>query len=64
MKTVPKNPDKEFFRSFFGTEVILFLEIKKPVIVLTANDSLDEKIRMLTRGTNNYTIKPFKLRKF
>lgn len=32
-----------------------------PVIVLTAKDSLDEKIGMLTKGADDYITKPFEL---
>ena len=32
-----------------------------PVIVLTARDSLDEKIGMLTRGADDYITKPFEI---
>ena len=34
-----------------------------PVIVLTARDSLDEKIGMLTQGADDYITKPLKSRK-
>ena len=41
-------------------------EIRKkgnlPVIVLTAKDSLDEKVEVLTSGANDYITKPFEIR--
>lgn len=33
-----------------------------PVIVLTAKDTLDEKIELLTRGADDYITKPFEIR--
>jgi DNA-binding response OmpR family regulator len=35
---------------------------KLPVIVLTAKDSLDEKIQVLTGGADDYITKPFEIR--
>ena len=35
---------------------------KLPVIVLTAKDGLDEKVRMLTSGADDYITKPFEIR--
>ena len=47
-----------------GEEVLK--EIKKqgrlPVIVLTAKDSIDDKIRVLTDGADDYITKPFEIR--
>ena len=41
-------------------------EIRKkgnlPVIVLTAKDSLDEKVKVLTSGADDYITKPFEIR--
>ena len=33
-----------------------------PVIVLTAKDSLDEKVKVLTSGADDYITKPFEIR--
>lgn len=35
---------------------------KLPVIVLTAKDSLDEKVEVLTNGADDYITKPFEIR--
>ena len=35
---------------------------KLPVIVLTAKDSLDEKVQVLTNGADDYITKPFEIR--
>lgn len=35
---------------------------KLPVIVLTAKDGLDEKVRMLTGGADDYITKPFEIK--
>lgn len=47
-----------------GEEVLR--EIRKkgnlPVIVLTARDSLDEKVQVLTSGADDYITKPFEIR--
>lgn len=46
-----------------GEEVLKYIREKGnlPVIVLTARDSLDEKIGMLTRGADDYITKPFEI---
>lgn len=46
-----------------GEEVLKHIREKGnlPVIVLTARDSLDEKIGMLTRGADDYITKPFEI---
>jgi DNA-binding response OmpR family regulator len=42
-------------------------EIRKkgnlPIIVLTAKDSLDEKVEVLTSGADDYITKPFEIRR-
>ena len=51
-------------RSLTGEAVLE--EIRKkgnlPVIVLTAKDSLDEKVKVLTSGADDYITKPFEIR--
>lgn len=46
-----------------GEEVLKHIREKGnlPVIVLTARDSLDEKIGMLTQGADDYITKPFEI---
>lgn len=46
-----------------GEEVLKCIREKGnlPVIVLTAKDSLDEKIGMLTQGADDYVTKPFEI---
>ena len=46
-----------------GEEVLKSIREKGniPVIVLTAKDSLDEKIGMLTQGADDYITKPFEI---
>lgn len=46
-----------------GEEVLKSIREKGelPIIVLTARDSLDEKIGMLTRGADDYITKPFEI---
>lgn len=46
-----------------GEEVLKGIREKGnlPVIVLTAKDSLDEKIEMLTQGADDYITKPFEI---
>lgn len=46
-----------------GEEVLKCIREKGnlPVIVLTAKDSLDEKIEMLTQGADDYITKPFEI---
>lgn len=46
-----------------GEEVLKNIREKGniPVIILTARDSLDEKIGLLTRGADDYITKPFEL---
>lgn len=46
-----------------GEEVLKYIREmgNLPVIVLTAKDSLDEKIGMLTQGADDYITKPFEL---
>ena len=46
-----------------GEEVLKRIREKGnvPVIVLTAKDSLDEKINLLTKGADDYITKPFEL---
>lgn len=47
-----------------GEEVLLEIRKKRntPVIVLTAKDSLDEKIDLLTNGADDYITKPFEMK--
>lgn len=47
-----------------GEEVLLEIRRKRntPVIVLTAKDSLDEKIDLLTNGADDYITKPFEMK--
>lgn len=47
-----------------GEEVLIDIREKGniPVIVLTAKDTLDEKIDLLTRGADDYITKPFEIR--
>uniref|UniRef100_UPI004055F36D response regulator transcription factor n=1 Tax=Agathobacter sp. TaxID=2021311 RepID=UPI004055F36D len=47
-----------------GEEVLLDIREKGnlPVIVLTAKDTLDEKIDLLTKGADDYITKPFEIR--
>lgn len=46
-----------------GEEVLKYIREKGniPVIVLTARDSLDEKIGLLTQGADDYVTKPFEI---
>lgn len=46
-----------------GEEVLKSIREKEniPVIVLTARDSLDDKIEMLTKGADDYITKPFEI---
>lgn len=47
-----------------GEEVLFDIRKKGnlPVIVLTAKDTLDEKIELLTKGADDYITKPFEIR--
>ena len=47
----------------YGEEVLKHIRERGnfPVIVLTARDSLDEKIGMLTQGADDYITKPFEI---
>lgn len=46
-----------------GEQVLMQLRTKSslPVIVLTANDALDEKVTLLQKGADDYITKPFAL---
>lgn len=47
-----------------GEEVLTIIRSKgnTPVIVLTAKDSLDEKVELLTGGADDYITKPFEIK--
>ena len=72
LKTALEKAGYQVLQAFSGTEAELILQMREsialvlldlmlPGIVLTARDSLDEKIGMLTQGADDYITKPFEI---